>query len=93
MAQVAKVLHAEGKIKSPESKTIPESDYEDLFGKYTARVVGSNSRSRANRLKSMGWEPKEKGYLDSLVEDEIPIMLKETGDFHGYGKVAASGSG
>ncbi|KIW24957.1 uncharacterized protein PV07_10633 [Cladophialophora immunda] len=91
VAQVGKALHAAGRIKSPEPKSIPESDFDDLFGKYTAWVVGSNSRSRANRLRALGWEPKEKGLMASLAEDEIPILLKETGEFRGYAGVAASG--
>ncbi|KIW78917.1 hypothetical protein Z517_08756 [Fonsecaea pedrosoi CBS 271.37] len=92
VATIGKALHAAGRIKSPEPKTIPESDYDDLFGKYTAWVVGSNSRSRANRLRALGWEPKEKDLMASLVEDELPILLKEdTGNFRGYSGVAASG--
>ena len=93
MATIGKALHAEGRIQSPEPRTIPEGDFGDIFGKYTAWVVGSNSRSRANRLRSMGWEPKEKGLMESLVEDELPILLEEKGGFQGYTGVAASGSG
>ncbi|KIY00315.1 uncharacterized protein Z520_04000 [Fonsecaea multimorphosa CBS 102226] len=91
VAQVGKALHAAGRIKSAEPKPIPESDFDDLFGKYTAWVVGSNSRSRAKRLRALGWEPQEKGLMASLVEDEVPILLEETGEFRGYAGVAASG--
>jgi nucleoside-diphosphate-sugar epimerase len=91
---VSKVLHDNGKIKSSETRTIPESDFGDLFGKYTAWVVGSNSRSRANRLRSMGWEAREKSLEQSLIEDETPlIMAEDSAHFSGYGGVAASGSG
>ncbi|OAP58163.1 hypothetical protein AYL99_07253 [Fonsecaea erecta] len=91
VAQIAKALHAAGRLKSPEPKSIPESDFDDLFGKYTAWVVGSNSRSRANRLRALGWEPKEKDLMASLVEDEVPLLCQETGEFRGYAGVAASG--
>ncbi|KAK5053151.1 hypothetical protein LTR84_002125 [Exophiala bonariae] len=81
---IGKALHAAGRIQSPETKEIPETDFVDLFDKGTAWVVASNSRSRARKLRELGWEPKEKGVLESLVEDEIPIILKETGQFNGY---------
>lgn len=93
VAVLGKVLYDAGKIKSHEPRTIPESDYDDLFGKYTAWVVGSNSRSRANRLRQLGWEPKEKHLMESLAEDETPLILKEETGFTGYAGVAASGSG
>ncbi|KAJ9642734.1 hypothetical protein H2204_002382 [Knufia peltigerae] len=85
-------LHQAGRLKDPNPRTIPESDYGDLFGPFTAWVVGSNSRSRAKRLRGLGWEPREKDVLTSLKDVEIPIMLKEeTGQFRGYAGVAASG--
>ncbi|KAJ9608122.1 hypothetical protein H2200_007110 [Cladophialophora chaetospira] len=93
VAVLGKVLYDAGKIKSHEPKTIPESDYDELFGKYTAWVVGSNSRSRANRLRQLGWEPKEKHLMESLAQDETPLIMKEESGFSGYGGVAASGSG
>jgi nucleoside-diphosphate-sugar epimerase len=93
VAVIGKVLYDAGKIKSHEPKTIPESDFGDLFGKYTAWVVGSNSRSRANRLRQLGWESKEKRLMESLVEDEIPLIMQEKVEFSGYAGVAASGSG
>ena len=50
-------------------------------------MIGKNSRSRAVRLRELGWEPKEKGVWESLREDELPEILKQEGqDFHGYGK-------
>lgn len=87
---IGKALHSAGKLKSPGTGTIPDSDYEDLFGPdASAIVVGSNSRSRANRLRSLGWLPREKGLFQSLVEDEIPLIVQETGEFRGYAQKAA----
>ncbi len=77
VAVVGKVLFDAGKIKSHEPRTIPESDFGDVFGGHTAWVVGSNSRSRANRLRELGWEPKEKHLMESLVEDETKVILQE----------------
>ncbi|KAL6244731.1 hypothetical protein RBB50_008259 [Rhinocladiella similis] len=84
-------LHQAGRIKDPNPRTIPESDYKDLFGPLTAWVVGSNSRSRAKRLRSLGWQPREKDVFASLKDDEIPLLLQETAQFSGYAGVAASG--
>lgn len=90
VAVIGQELHDAGRIKDPTPKTIPEQDYKDLFGEFTPEVVGSNSRSRANRLRQLGWQPKEKGVLESLRDDEIPLLLQETGEFNGYAGVAAS---
>lgn len=44
---------------------------------YTAAVIGLNSRSRAVRLRELGWQPKEKSIWESYHEDELPVILKE----------------
>lgn len=90
VAVIGQALHAAGRIKDPSPRTIPEQDYKDLFGEFTPLVVGSNCRSRATRLRQLGWQPREKGVLESLQDDEIPLLLQETGEFNGYTGVAAS---
>ncbi|WBW72038.1 NAD-dependent epimerase/dehydratase [Schizosaccharomyces osmophilus] len=90
VAEIGRVLYEAGKIESSTPRTIPVSNYGDLFGKWSEPVVGSNSRNKANRLRKLGWEPKEKNTLASLAEDEIPLIMQETGPFKGYGKVVAS---
>ncbi|KAK5045506.1 hypothetical protein LTR84_009124 [Exophiala bonariae] len=90
IAVIGQALHAAGRIKDPAPKTIPEQDYKDLFGEFTPLVVGSNCRSRATRLRQLGWQPREKGVLESLRDDELPLLLQETGEFNGYTGVAAS---
>ena len=92
VAAIGKALHAAGRIESPVPKTIPEDLYGDLFGKASAWVVASNSRTRAKKLREFGWEPKEKGVLESLIEDEIPLILQETGEFNGYSRAVVSGN-
>lgn len=89
---IGKALHAAGKIEDPEPRNPPKELYGDLFGPYTPTTVGANSRSRGERLRELSWKPREKGVLESLVEDEIPIILRETGGFHGYEGVASSGT-
>ena len=56
---------------------VPQEDYGDLFGEYTSWVLGCNSRSRAERLRQLGWEAREKGLFESLVEDEVPVILEK----------------
>jgi nucleoside-diphosphate-sugar epimerase len=91
--EIGKALHAAGKFADPAARSVPPELYDDLFGKYSAWVVGSNSRSRGVRLRELGWSPTEKGTLKSLKDDEIPLLLRDKGEFHGYAGVAASGQG
>ena len=82
---IGEELFKVGKIRDSTPKEIPESLWDDLFSSVTGAVVGLNSRSRANRLRELGWQPKEKDWKRSYVEDELPRLLKEeTGSFSGY---------
>lgn len=74
---IGKGLHKAGKIESAEPRAFSESDFADLFGEYTPAVVGLNSRSRAVRLRALGWEPKERSVADSYEMFELPELLKE----------------
>jgi hypothetical protein len=43
------------------------------------------------RLRELGWKPKEKGWKESLIEDELPILLKEDhSSYQGYAGAVAS---
>ncbi|KAM0720479.1 hypothetical protein Q7P37_004615 [Cladosporium fusiforme] len=79
---IGRGLHAAGKISSPEPQTIPEEAYVDCAGPRSSGLLGMNSRSRAIRLQSWEWQPQEKAWDQSLLEDEIPAILekKETFD-------------
>ncbi|ODM15522.1 hypothetical protein SI65_09125 [Aspergillus cristatus] len=88
--EIGRVLHQAGRISDPTPRTIPKSNYGDVFGEYSEVVVGSNSRNRASRLRKLGWAPTEKSTFASLVEDEIPLILEEKGTFEGYKKAVAS---
>jgi hypothetical protein len=56
-------------------------------------VIGQNSRNKAERLRDLGWQPKEIRMREAFAKEELPILLKETGEFDGYERAAASGSG
>ncbi|KAH8663937.1 NAD dependent epimerase/dehydratase family protein [Xylariales sp. PMI_506] len=92
--QIGASLHAAGRIADPTPRTIDPALYGDLFGKeFTPPVVGLNSRSRAVRLRELGWVPVEKSWRESYVQDELPHLLEEQEDaeaFCGYQGVAAS---
>ncbi|KAI1374514.1 NAD dependent epimerase/dehydratase family protein [Hypoxylon crocopeplum] len=86
-----RALHGMGYIPdSPVPKAIPPSDFCGLFGDYSEVAAGSNSRNKASRLLKLGWEPAEKPTLASLVEDEVPSILKESGSFEGSKGLVAS---
>ncbi|KAI1448928.1 NAD(P)-binding protein [Annulohypoxylon stygium] len=92
-ALIGAELHKAGHLSDPAPRTIPTENYDDLFGSYTAAVVGLNSRSRAVRLRELGWEPKEKTWAESYVQDELPFILNEESDrraFSGYKGIVAS---
>ncbi|KAI5365007.1 Putative NAD-dependent epimerase/dehydratase, NAD(P)-binding domain superfamily [Septoria linicola] len=84
-------LHSAGKIKDPEPRELTKDKWSDAFAEYTGAVIGLNSRSRANRLRALGWKPTEKDWRSSYLEDELPEILKEeTGGFAGYKGTVAS---
>jgi nucleoside-diphosphate-sugar epimerase len=92
VAEIGKTLHAAGRIEDATPREMPVETYGDVFGpEFTGPVVGMNSRSRAVRLREMGWKPQEKGWRESLVEDELPILLNEdVSSYGGYAGAVAS---
>lgn len=90
-AEIGRSLHDCGVFEAAQTRTIPRDLYSDIFGSdYTDVVLGSNSRNRAQRLRKLGWEPREKGTLVSLRDEEVPLILKEDKPFFGYSKAVAS---
>jgi nucleoside-diphosphate-sugar epimerase len=89
-AEIGRLLHSDDRCSSPEPKSIPRNLYGDIFGPdLTDAVLGSNSRSRAQRLRKLGWEAREEQTLHALRE-EIQLILKESKPFSGYSKAVAS---
>lgn len=90
--EIGRGLHEAGKIANGTPREFPRELYADLFGEGSSGVVGLNSRSRAVRLRGLGWRPREKAWRESFLEDELKEILKEEGDrndFKGYAGVAA----
>jgi len=89
--EVGKALYEAGNIQDPQPRTISEDMYGDLFGSHTPAAIALNSRSRAMRLRKLGWEPKEEGIWESFRSKELPEILAEDGkEFHGYTGIVAS---
>lgn len=90
-AAIGEGLHKAGKLSDPAPKEIPESMFGDLFADSTSAVCALNSRSRAVRLRELGWKPTEKDWKRSYLEDELPEILKEDcSSFSGYKGTVAS---
>jgi nucleoside-diphosphate-sugar epimerase len=82
-ATIGACLHAAGRIPDNVPHTVDPALYGDLFGDATPAAVGLNSRSRAVRLRALGWRPVENSWMVSFVQDELPEILNE-GDFENY---------
>lgn len=90
-AEIGKGLTLAGKLQDPTPRVIPADLYSYIFGEWSIAVVGRNARNRANRLRALGWKPREKLTFESLMVDELPIMLAEqTDDYQGYKAAVAS---
>ena len=65
-----------GRIADPEPKTIALETYHDIKGPATSGLLGMNARSRATRLRKLGWQPVEKSWDRSFLEDELVAILQ-----------------
>lgn len=75
--RIAESLHKVGRIKEQSCREFTASDWDQLFGAFTGSTIGLNSRSRASRLRELGWKPREKSIWESWNEDELPALLRE----------------
>ena len=75
---IAESLRAAGReVKQQPHQLDDKTLWSDLFGEVTPSIIGLNSRSRAVRLRELGWEPREKDWKKSWTEDELPNVLKQ----------------
>lgn len=90
---IGSALHTAGRITDPAPKSlVGREQWGDLFGDFTGAILGLNSRSRAVRLRALGWEAREKDWKRSFGEDELPVLLEEDDveGFEGYKMNVAS---
>jgi nucleoside-diphosphate-sugar epimerase len=88
--EIGRALKNAGKVQDATPRQVPRDLYNYLFGEWSLAVIGQNARNRANRLRALGWKPQEKSTFDSLVTDELPIILDEKSEFQGYSAPVAS---
>lgn len=76
---IGQELHKAGKIESSQAKFISKDQYGDLYGEFTADVIGCNARCKSGRLRGLGWTASE--FLDDLtkafVTEDLPALLQE----------------
>jgi hypothetical protein len=86
--RIGDILAQKGLIKDPKPKELSDDEAKEagmlmpaeaLGCKLDYYVVGSNSRSRSNKLRALGWEPKESKKSDLLasIARDVDIVLKE----------------
>jgi nucleoside-diphosphate-sugar epimerase len=75
--RIGRALKEQGLIEDAEPKQIGVKYYEGLFEDWTDAALGMHSRSRAVRLRKLGWENREKGVWESFEEEELPLLLAE----------------
>lgn len=76
---VAASLAKVGRLPAAEVRPFDRDagDWDQLFAAGTGPAIGLNSRSRAVRLRELGWAPREKGIWESWEQDELPAVLRE----------------
>ncbi|CAF4158902.1 unnamed protein product, partial [Rotaria sordida] len=66
--KIGEVLHKKGLLKSSTVTSFPDDEIESaLFGPLSW-LVGSQSSSKAERLRKMGWKPYRRSLRDSVEE-------------------------
>lgn len=76
-AIIGRHLYEQGKIESPQPREVPPHDWRDLFGDFTPAALGCNARSRADRLRTMGWHPTQPSIAEAFVNEDAPVLLRE----------------
>lgn len=66
-SQLAKILHASGKISSSHVDQLSAEDASKLFS-WAPVLWGGNCRSRASRIRELGWKPAVTSPSASLPE-------------------------
>ena len=66
-SEVGRLLHGRGALPSPAVDKISMEEAAKL-DKIAGFLLGANSRSRAERIRSLGWKSHNKGLMESLQE-------------------------
>jgi nucleoside-diphosphate-sugar epimerase len=76
--KTADVLHKKGLINSTKITSFPDEEVENaLFGIFSWGALGSQSNSKAERLRKLGWNPHRPNVLDS-IEEQVDALINDT---------------
>ncbi|CAF0829081.1 unnamed protein product [Rotaria sp. Silwood1] len=78
--KIGEVLYKKGIAKSPDVTSFPDDEVESsLWGKYSWYLVGSQSNSKAERVRKLGWKPHRPNIFDS-VEEQVDALINNIKD-------------
>ncbi|CAF1039333.1 unnamed protein product [Rotaria magnacalcarata] len=78
--KIGEVLYKKGIVKSPEVTSFPDDEVESsLWGKYSWYILGSQSNSKAERIRKLGWKPHRQNIFDS-VEEQVDALTNNIKD-------------
>jgi len=68
---IGKILYEQGIAETPQVKPFTPEEVEELLGTY----LGTNSRAKATRSRSIGWKPKygHEDFFKSLPEEVVIV--------------------
>ena len=76
--KIGEVLHKKGIAQSAEVTSFPDDEVESsLWGKFSWYVVGSQSNSKAERIRKLGWKPHRPSLFDS-VEEQVDVLVEDS---------------
>jgi nucleoside-diphosphate-sugar epimerase len=79
--KIGEVLHKKGIAKSPDVTSFPNDEVESIlgWGKDSWYVVGTQSNSKAERIRKLGWKPHRPSLFDS-VEEQADALINNPKD-------------
>jgi hypothetical protein len=79
--KIGEVLHKKGIIKSPDVASFPDDEVESIlgWGKDSWYLVGSQSNSRSERIRKLGWKPYRPSLFDSVEEQTDALINNSKG--------------
>jgi len=77
--KIAEELYKHKAIQSTDLIEFTQEEIDTLFGDMAWHALGSNSRSKADRARQLGWKPDEKNpnVFDTIEDEVIAILEKE----------------
>ena len=75
--KIGEVLHKKGIVKSAEVTSFPDDEVDSTLGESFAWFgLASQSNSKADRIRKLGWKPHRPSLFDS-VEEQVDALINE----------------